>query len=130
MNTQHLVRSLRELVAKIEHDKHMVWRGIPSARLPIMMRCNLSLVISEVVIVPIVNELCRTGRNITFQFGTSIGFFYMLVDYRKFAVLYIPNPASGQIYIKFLNEKGAQCMPSRLLNDTDQITDYLKSLID
>lgn len=125
MNTQHLVCSFRELVAKMEYDRRMVRRSISSVWLPAIMRRNLSQVTSEVVVVPIVNELCRAGRSITFQFGISTGFFYMMVDYRRFAVLYIPKPALGRIYIKFLNEKGAQCMPSGLLNDTDQITDYL-----
>lgn len=131
MNTQHLARSLREHVTKMEYDKRMVRRGIPYIHLPTVPRRSLSLVICEMIVLPIVNELCRdTGQIITFQYGTSTGFFYLMLKSRKFAILYIPNPASGQIYIKFLNEKGAQCMPSRLLNDTDQITDYLKSLID
>lgn len=126
MNTQYLVRSLRELVTKIEHDKRKAQRGV----LPLFPRQvvgrSLPQVICETVVVPIINELCRSSeQNFTFQYGTTTGFFYLMLKSRKFAILYIPNPASGQIYIKFLNEKGAQCMPSRLLNDTNQITDYL-----
>ena len=40
------------------------------------------------VINPIVKELNEvTGQKITFQIGTSTGFYYLLVDFKKFAVI-------------------------------------------
>lgn len=126
MKTQSLVRSLRELVVSIQLRKQKLRHGLITPAIP--PRQTLSQLICETVVQPIVKEVCLvSGRKITFQYGTSTGYFYLLVKYRKFAVLYIPNPASGQIYIKFLNENGAQCMPAKLLYDTDQITEYLNN---
>ena len=126
MKTQPLVLSLRELIVSIQIRKQKLRQGLIVPAMP--PRQNLSQLICKTVVQPIVNQVYQvTGRNITFQYRTSTGYFYLLVKYRKFAVLYTPNPASGQIYIKFLNENGVQCGPARLLNDTDQITDYLNN---
>lgn len=126
MKTQSLVRSLRELVVSIQLRKQKLRQGLIASAIP--PRQNLSQLICETVVQPIVKEVCLVSEHkITFQHGTSTGYFYLLVKYRKFAVLYVPNPASVQIYIKFMNKNGAQCMPAKLLNDTDQITEYLNN---
>ena len=55
MNTQYLVRSLRELVTKIEHDKRKAQRGVlPLSPRQIVGR-SLSQVICETVVVPIMS---------------------------------------------------------------------------
>lgn len=126
MNTQQLIRSLRNKVTKREQDKRKHRRGVLPVVYPARLRENLSHLISRTVVEPIVKAVNEgRERNVSFQFGTSTGFYYLLVRQRRFAVLYVPNPASGQIFIKFLNVHGAQCTDTKVLNDTNQIVDYL-----
>lgn len=88
---------------------------------------NISKLIQTTVIEPIIKELGRTvEQTITYQCGTSIGFYYLLADNKKFAILYTPNPATGRFFMKRLNSKGMQCAAQELINNTCQITDYLK----
>ena len=126
MNTQQLIRSLRNKVTKREQDKRRHRQGVLPVVYPARLRENLSNLISRTVVEPIVKAVSEgKGRTVSFQFGTSTGFYYLLIRQKKFAVLYVPNPASGQIFIKFLNVHGAQCTDAKVLNDTDQIVEYL-----
>lgn len=126
MNTQQLIRSLRNKVSKREQDKRKHRQGVLPVVYPARLRENLSHLISRTVVQPIVKAVNGSkGRYVSFQFGTSTGFYYLLIRQKRFAILYVPNPASGQIFIKFLNVHGAQCTDAKVLNDTDQIVDYL-----
>ena len=98
----------------------------PLSHNPVISK-NISSQIRTIVIDPIVKELCTTtGQNITVQHGTSTGFYYFLVEYRKFAVIYLPNPSTGRVFMKRLNSNGQQCASSEEVNNTKQIADYLK----
>lgn len=88
---------------------------------------DISNQIRTIIIVPIVKELCATTeQNITAQPGTSTGFYYLLANNRKFAILYLPNPDTGKVFMKRLNRNGKQCALSEQVNNTSQIADYLQ----
>lgn len=126
MNIQLLRRSLRRTVADIEREKHKLRLG-DIFSLPV--KRNLSQLICDIVVIPIVQELSvTTGKNITYQFGTSTGFFYLLVNGKRFAVLCLPNPATGRAFIKPLNADGKQSGAQTLLYDTNQLIEHLKKL--
>lgn len=124
MDTQPLSNTLRQLVIKIEQDKNKQRRGL----FPYQPHTTtkLSQIMTRQVVEPIIKDVSNTTkRYISYQYGTSMGFYFLLVDGRKFAVLYIPNPGSGAIFIKPLNCHGKQCAPSSSLKDTSSIVDCL-----
>lgn len=124
MNTQHLSNTLRQLIRKIEHSKKQQRQGLCPYHSH--TATELSQVMTQQVLKPIIEDVSATvKRHISYQYGTSIGFYYLLVDGRKFAVLCIPNPRSGTIFIKPLNSHGKQCAPSSLLKNTSSIVDCL-----
>lgn len=126
MNIQSLSCSLRRTITDIEHEKRKLRFGIVSSLHAV--KYNLSQLIADTVVTPIIKELsATTGRNITFQFGTSTGFFYLLVNGKRFAVLYFPNPATGRVFIKSLNGNEKQCRAQASLKDTNQLIEYLQS---
>ncbi len=128
MNIQHLCRILRNKVTEIQQEKRRQRLGI-TPYLPIHK--NISSLIRINVVEPIVQDLCQeTGEHIIIQAGLSTGFYKLLVDGRAFIVIYVPNPASGLIYVKYLNNQGLQCAPAKQLNDTSQIISYLKKIKD
>lgn len=125
MKIQTLSNKLRQLIFDAQYQKRKVRLGLlpPSQYHP---QSNSKLIRINVV-EPIVRDLLQnTKENITYQLGISIGFYYLLVNNKKFAIMYVPNPASGSVFIKFLNQKGKQCTASTRLQDTCQIIDYLK----
>ena len=127
MKIQTLSNKLRQLIFDAQCQKRKVRLGIlpPNQyhpqhnQIPELIRINM--------VEPIVRDLQQnTKENIAYQLGISIGFYYLLVNNKKFAIMYVPNPAFGNIFIKFLNQKGRQCTASTRLHDTCQIIDYLK----
>lgn len=128
MKIQELSNKLSRLITAHHQSKQKIQMGIipPSIsctqqqnKLPELIRTNM--------VEPIVKDLFQsTNENISYQLGTSVGFYYLLVNSKKFAIMYIPNPASGAVFIKYLNQKEMQCAASVRLIDTCQIIDYLK----
>ena len=128
MKIQKLSNKLSHLISAHHHSKRKIQMGIipPSVsctqqqnKIPELIRIN--------IVEPIVQDLRQnTNEDISYQLGTAIGFYYLLVNTKKFAIMHIPNPASGAVFIKYLNPKGMQCTASVRLNDTCQIIDYLK----
>ena len=109
---------------KIEQDKNKQRRGF-SPYQP-HTTAKLSRIMTRQVVEPIIKDVSdATKRHISYQYGTVMGFYYLLVDGRKFAVLYIPNPGNGAIFIKSLGANGKQCAPSSTLKDTSLIVDCL-----
>lgn len=124
MNIRHISNNLRRLVMEIEQDKSMQRRGLHPYR---QHNSNeLIRIMTRHVVEPIIKDLCNaTGLCISFQHGTSTGFYYLMAKGMKFAILHMPNPANGVILITPLNRHGKQCAPSEPLKDTFRIVDYL-----
>lgn len=126
MKTQQLSNNLRNHVANVMQQKRKFQLGILKPLIASSSHQQIREIMLTHVVGPIVNDLNEiTGKNITFQIGKTSGFFYLLVDLKKFTVLYIPNPSTGRIFVKFLNHHGAQCSSTKPLNNTCQIVDYL-----
>lgn len=130
MKTQQLSNNLRNHAANIMHQKRKLQQGIIKPLTVSAYQHNIRQYMVTDVINPIVKELNEvTGQKITFQIGTSTGFYYLLVDFKKFAVIYMPNHSTGRIFIKFLNHHGTQCTSARPLDDTCLIIEYLNKFI-
>ena len=129
MKTQPLINTLRRLVSEIELDKSRQRQGLRPFR-PHDSN-EITHIITNQVISPIIKDLCiTTRRRISYQHGSSVGFYYLLVDGRRFTILYIPNPGSGTILLKPLNWHGNQCAPTLPLNDTSVIVALLENFKD
>ena len=131
MKTQQLSNKLQQLVSDAYRQERKIRMGIIPPPTPMKQQSNkISELIYKTVLKPIVNDLCQNSNHtITYQFGTSIGFYYLLVDSKKFAVMYVPNHATGIVFIKYLNHHGNQCTAPVRLTDTCQILDYLKEFL-
>lgn len=76
---------------------------------------------------PVVKELCRqTGKNIRYQPYGLEGYFRLLLDGKPFAVISLPNPGTGRVFVKFLNACGRQCAPMKELHNTDVLVSFLR----
>ena len=131
MDIKQISRSLSQIIALNQRKKRAQQLGINPFAHTHTSANDVSRQIQIIVIDPIIKEIYRmVEQNITYQLGTSIGFYYLLANNRKFAVLYIPNPATGRIFMKRLNSNGMQCAPSEEVHNICQITDYLKEFND
>ena len=127
MNIQHLTRRISNLIANRECEIRKQRLGIPPFT-PVPPKNNVQHLIQINVIEPIVRELCNTTKeNITYQAGLSIAYYKLLINDKSFVIVYIPNLATGKVYVKFLNHREKQCVKSTPLIDTNQIVDYLKT---
>lgn len=89
MKTQQLSNNLRNHAANIMHQKRKLQQGIIKPLTVSAYQHNIRQYMVTDVINPIVKELNEvTGQKITFQIETSTGFYYLLVDFKKFAVIY------------------------------------------
>lgn len=127
MKIQTLSNKLSQLISDAQRQKRKVRLSILSPNQYHPLPNLVPELIRKNIVEPIVKDLLQNIKeNITYQLGISIGFYYLLVNNKKFAIMYVPNPASGTVFIKFLNQKGRQCTASTRLQDTCQIIDYLK----
>lgn len=127
MDIKHLSRQLSNLIVKDEQEKRKQRLGIT----PLIHRQSVFISTSQRIqtnlIEPIVKDLCNTTKRIiTFNAEISLGYYKLFIDSKSFAIIYIPNPASGKVLIKYLNHNGKQCKQSEPLNNTSQIISYLK----
>ena len=122
MNLQYLSNELRRHILQLENNKRKYRLGVTL----IPPRDNLPKILRTKVVEPIIRDLCNTTKqNISYRQGTSIGYYYLLINNRRFAIMYIPNPATGKIFIKCLSVHGKQCSTATLLNNISQIINYL-----
>ena len=127
MNIRHLIRRISNLITNREREIRKQRLGIVPFN-PVPPKNNVQHLIQTNVIEPIVRELCSsTKENITIQVGLSTGYYKLLINGKPFVIVYIPNLASGKVYIKFLNHNERQCAKSVPLIDTNQIVDYLET---
>lgn len=127
MKIQTLSNKLSQLISNANRQKREIRLGILPPTHYNQQPNQISELIRITILEPIMKDLRdNTDNTISYQFGTAIGFYYLLVNNKKFAIMYVPNPASGMVFIKYLNKDGHQCTDSRRLNDTYQIIDYLK----
>ena len=80
----------------------------------------------NLLLVPITNDLCReTSKAIRYR-QTLTGSFALLYRDRPFAVIFLPNPGTGRVFIKYLNSNSVQCSALKELRDTDEIAGFIR----
>ena len=62
------------------------------------------------------------------QFSTGILAHFSISIYRNrpFAVIFLPNPGTGRVFIKYLNSNGVQCTALKELWDTEEIAGFIR----
>lgn len=88
---------------------------------------SIPQIIRIVLIEPVVKELCRkTGKDVRYQHYDLEGYFRLLLREKPFAVIFLPNPGNGRVFVKFLNACGRQCSPMKELHNTDVLVSFLR----
>lgn len=83
-------------------------------------------IIETVLLVPITDDLYReTGKVIRYR-QTLTGSFTLLYRNRPFTVIFLPNPGTGRVFIKYLNSNGVQCTALKELWDTEEIAGFIR----
>ena len=83
-------------------------------------------IIETLLLVPITNDLCReTSKALRYR-QTLTGSFALLYRDRPFAVIFLPNPGTGRVFIKYLNSNSVQCSALKELRDTDEIAGFIR----
>jgi len=88
---------------------------------------SIPQIIRTVLIEPVVKELCRkTGKDVRYQPYGLEGYFRLLLRGKPFAVISLPNPGNGRVFVKFLDACGRQCSPMKELYNTDVLVSFLR----
>ena len=88
---------------------------------------NIRKIIETKLLEPVVKELCRkTGQDIRYQHYGLEGYFRLLLRGKPFAVISLPNPGNGRVFVKFLDACGKQCSPMKELHNTDVLVSFLR----
>ncbi|MDB1018577.1 hypothetical protein PL683_01910 [Phocaeicola vulgatus] len=125
MKIHSLCGRLRMRVCDFERRERMWKTGLAQAMRLSPPKGSVPEIIETVLLVPITNDLCRkTGKAIRYR-QTLAGSFTLLYGNRPFAVIFLPNPRTGRIFIKYLNSNGVQCTALKELWDTDEIAEFI-----
>lgn len=126
MKIHSLCGRLRMRVCDFERRERM-WKTGPAQAMRLSpQKGSVPEIIETVLLVPITNDLCReTGKVIRYS-QTLTGNFTLLYRNRPFAVIFLPNPGTGRVFIKYLNPNGVQCTALKELRDTDEIAEFIR----
>lgn len=91
-------------------------------------KLNILMLVQQYLVIPLCQTLSKqTGSKVTFKSGVSPNFFWMETNYRRFAILSLPNPTTSRAFIQYLNRKGQVCSERQEIHNTLQpICDYIK----
>lgn len=56
----------------------------------------------------------------------TYGQFHIIIQEQAFAVIFLPNPGTGRVFIKYLNSNGVQCTALKELWDTEEIAGFIR----
>lgn len=113
-------------ICDFEHRERM-WKTGPAQAMGLPpKKGSVHRIIETVLLVPITDDLYReTGKVIRYR-QTLTGSFTLLYRNRPFAVIFLPNPGTGRVFIKYLNSNGVQCTALKELWDTDEIAGFIR----
>ena len=113
-------------ICDFEHRERMWKTGLAQAMGLPPKKGSVHRIIETVLLVPITDDLYReTGKVIRYR-QTLTGSFTLLYRNRPFAVIFLPNPGTGRVFIKYLNSNGVQCTALKELWDTEEIAGFIR----
>ncbi len=114
-------------VCEAECQKRMWQTGLAQVMRKPPLAGSIPQIIRTVLIEPVVKELCRkTGKDVRYQHYGLEGYFRLLLRGKPFAVISLPNPGNGRVFVKFLDACGRQCSPMKELHNTDVLVSFLR----
>ena len=126
MKIHSLCGRLRMQICDFERRERMWKTGLAQAMRLSPLKGSVQEIIETLLLVPITNTLCReTGKVIRYR-QTLTGSFTLLYRNRPVAVIFLPNPGTGRVFIKYLNSNGVQCTALKELWDTDEIAGFIR----
>jgi hypothetical protein len=87
---------------------------------------SVTQIIRTVLVGPVVKDLCRqTGKDVRYRSYGPEGSFLLLSAGKPFALIRLPNPGSGRVFVRFLGAGGRPCTPVKELRNTDVLVSFL-----
>ena len=127
MNIQPLCSRIRLEICGFEHRKRMWQTGLAQAMHKPPVTDSISRIIEMRLLEPITRELCRkTERNIYYRRLVLDTRFHLLCQGKPFALISLPNPSTGRVFIQYLNESARRVSSLRELRNTDEISSFLQ----
>ena len=127
MNIQPLCSRIRLETCDFERRKRMWQTGHAQAMYKPPVTNSIPRVIEMRLLEPITREFCRkTGQNIHYRRLVPDTRFHLLCQSKPFALISLPNPSTGRVFIQYLNESARRASPLRELRNTDEISSFLQ----
>lgn len=126
MDIRPLCGRLGLKICEAERQKRMWQMGFAGSTHRSPLTSSITRIIRTVLVEPVVKELCRqTGKDIRCQSYGPEGYFRLLSGGKPFAVIYLPNPGNGRVFVRFPGEGGRPCTPMKELRNTDILVSFL-----
>lgn len=127
MDIRPLCGRLRLEVCEAERQKRMWQTGLAGAMRKPPLTNSIPKIIRTVLIEPVTKELCRkTGKDVRYRHYGPEGHFHLLLKGKPFALISLPIPGNGRVFVRFQDACGRQCSPMRELHNTDVLVSFLR----
>lgn len=127
MNIQPLCSRIRLETCDFERRKRMWQTGLAQAMYKPPVTNSIPRIIEMRLLEPITREFCRkAGQNIHYRRLVPDTRFHLLCQSKPFALISLPNPSTGRVFIQYLNESARRASPLRELRNTDEISSFLQ----
>ena len=127
MNIQPLCSRIRLETCDFERRKRMWQNALAPAMYNPPATHSIPPIIEMRLLEPITREFCRkTGQNIHYRRLVPDTRFHLLCQSKPFALISLPNPSTGRVFIQYLNESARRASPLRELRNTDEISSFLQ----
>ena len=122
-----LMYRIRLETCDFERRKRMWQTGLAQAMYKPPVTNSIPRIIEMRLLEPITREFCRkTGQNIHYRRLVPDTRFHLLCQSKPFALISLPNPSTGRVFIQYLNESARRASPLRELRNTDEISSFLQ----
>lgn len=127
MNILPLCGKLSLDICDFERRKRMWQTGLAQAMRLSPPSNDIRKIIETRLLEPVIRELGRkTGQDIRYRALSRDTSFHLLCKGREFAIICLPNPSTGRVFIQYLNENARRASPLRELRNTDEISSFLR----
>lgn len=126
MDIRPLCGRLGLKVCEAEREKRMWQTGFALVMRKPPPTDSISQIIQTVLIEPVTKELrLKTGKDISYQPYIPEGYFRLTLGGKPFAVICLPNPGNGRVFVRFLNASGRSCARMKEFHNTDTLVSFL-----